>query len=437
MHTSTRSRLGCTAPAARLLLVAASTFATSLHARADIATTPTIDPNVLAAALNPQGLTVTNVTIRSGEANQFGVFSNFEAGTVTIRPGIVLSSGDVSNIGPLAEAKLPDYDPASPPARVNSAMSPSPDGGGTFEFNDYGSHGHIENFGGSYDVASIEVEFDLPSDTQVKFDFLFGTVEYPYWTSSFTDAFLVFLDGTDAANQITYDANGNPVQVGHSFAGLETTADLNTAFASPHGLIHHLTTTTAVLSAGRHTLRFEVGDVNDQVLDSAVFIANLRAEAGTEGTDPTDDTHGSQDCPRITVSPDSTSSCPLGMVSFSADADGHRPFTHQWRKNGVPIDAHENRTADSDTLELENVTGADVGSYDCVISNFCGSATTAAAMFTICFGDFNCDGGVDGGDITAFFAAWEDGDPSADINADGGVDGADVVDFFAHWEGGC
>jgi subtilisin family serine protease len=54
-----------------------------------------------------------------------------------------------------------------------------------------------------------------------------------------------------------------------------------------------------------------------------------------------------------------------------------------------------------------------------------------------CIGDFNQDGGVDGSDVNAFFAAWEAGDASADVNQDGGVDGGDVNEFFAHWEAGC
>jgi subtilisin family serine protease len=54
-----------------------------------------------------------------------------------------------------------------------------------------------------------------------------------------------------------------------------------------------------------------------------------------------------------------------------------------------------------------------------------------------CPADFNQDGGVDGSDVEAFFAAWEAGDSSADLNQDGGVDGSDVDFFFAHWEAGC
>jgi probable HAF family extracellular repeat protein len=54
----------------------------------------------------------------------------------------------------------------------------------------------------------------------------------------------------------------------------------------------------------------------------------------------------------------------------------------------------------------------------------------------LCFADFNSDGGVDGADVTAFFAAWEAGNLHADVNFDGGVDGNDVSTFHERWEAG-
>lgn len=272
---------------AALLLLA---FAGS--AQAVVLTHPTMDTAELAAALRPQGLTITGVTIRNGQPGQFGTYGSFNAPPVTIRNGIVLSSGDVSNLGPCPEASDPGYDPASPPPQVNTQMTPGDETGGTPEFDAYGNiPGNIENFQGSFDVASLEVRFTLDDSYQVQFDFIFGSVEFPFYTSSFTDAFLVFLDGTDPTNQITFDSSGSAVQVGVSFAGLETSADVNTAFSQPHALIHHLTTTTEELDRGEHVLIFQVGDVNDHILDSAVFISHLRAIAtsGNPGTDPSDD----------------------------------------------------------------------------------------------------------------------------------------------------
>lgn len=55
---------------------------------------------------------------------------------------------------------------------------------------------------------------------------------------------------------------------------------------------------------------------------------------------------------------------------------------------------------------------------------------------TLCVGDFNQDGGIDGSDVDAFFAAWSAGDASADVNQDGGIDGSDVDTFFIAWESG-
>lgn len=259
--------------------------------RGGVTTTPTTDPEALASALHPNVLHIVSVSIHNGVAGQFGTFSNFELAPVTIRPGVVLSTGDVTDLGPIPGATDPEYNPASPPPQVNNQMVSDPDTGGTAEFDEYGmAGGNIENFQGSYDVAALRVDFTLDEDSPVKFDFVFGSVEFPFYTSQFTDSFVVFLDGFGPENQVTFDANGSAVQVGSSFAGLETTADQNSAFSNPHALIHHLTTTTERLdNDGPHFLVFEIGDVNDHILDSSVFITNLRAEEGTQGTEPSDD----------------------------------------------------------------------------------------------------------------------------------------------------
>lgn len=54
-----------------------------------------------------------------------------------------------------------------------------------------------------------------------------------------------------------------------------------------------------------------------------------------------------------------------------------------------------------------------------------------------CIGDFDGSGGVDGDDISAFFAAWQAGETSADVDGSGGVDGDDIGVFFDHWQAGC
>lgn len=252
-------------------LIALSSLAAIIDpTSASIIVTPTVSGSALATGLGGTGLTINSVTVTNGGVEQFGTYTNFSAGPVTFADGVVLSTGlAVDTPSPASFDDLPDTPIGS---------------GGTAEFNAYGP-GNIENFNDSNDVARLAVDFTLNSPSAVSFDFIFGSIEHPNFTSSYTDAFLAFLDGT--ANQIVFDSLNNPVQVGVSFASQLTTADQNTAFAEPHGLLQSLTTTTPVLGPGLHTILFEVGDVNDENLDSAVFIANLRAGSGSVGTTPT------------------------------------------------------------------------------------------------------------------------------------------------------
>lgn len=227
-------------------------------ASAALVVTQTTNGSALAAALGGTGLTIDSVSATNGAASQFGTYTGFSQNPVTIGNGVVLSTGLVIETpAPASTANLPS---------TNIGAS------GTTEFDNYGPS-KIVNFISSNDVARLAMTFTLASASAVKFDFIFGSVEYPQYVSNYTDAFLVFLDGN--TNQITYDAFNNPVQVATSFVSQLTTLDVNSAFAGEHGLISGLTTVSPLLSAGQHTLLFEVGDVNDGNLDSAAFIANF------------------------------------------------------------------------------------------------------------------------------------------------------------------
>ncbi len=60
------------------------------------------------------------------------------------------------------------------------------------------------------------------------------------------------------------------------------------------------------------------------------------------------------------------------------------------------------------------------------------------AMCPACAADYDNNGGVDGGDLGAFFADFETGAPCADVDQNGGVDGGDLGFFFQVFEaGGC
>ena len=81
--------------------------------------------------------------------------------------------------------------------------------------------------------------------------------------------------------------------------------------------------------------------------------------------------------------------------------------------------------------------GGDVNSVDEAynVVLYVGNVTPLAPP---CPADYNQDGGVDGGDVEAFFFDWESGSSNADVNFDGGVDGGDLEVFFNAWSnGGC
>jgi hypothetical protein len=236
-----------------------------------ISVTQTTDGPTLAAALGGGGgLTIDSVTTSNGAVGQYGTYTGF----TPVTSGVVMSSGLAA-------------DTTAANHSINNTPSTDTGAPGTAEFDAYGP-GHITNFSSSNDVAVMTVHFTLSAASQVGFNFIFGSIEYPDFTDDFTDAFVAFLDGTGTANQIAFDSSNNAIQVGSSFASALTTGDPNSAFYDPHGLVKLTTFTVGQLSAGSHTLMFEVGDVNDHILDSAVFISNLHAGEGQGGTNPSD-----------------------------------------------------------------------------------------------------------------------------------------------------
>ncbi|MFZ4573870.1 MAG: PQQ-dependent sugar dehydrogenase [Phycisphaerales bacterium] len=54
-----------------------------------------------------------------------------------------------------------------------------------------------------------------------------------------------------------------------------------------------------------------------------------------------------------------------------------------------------------------------------------------------CLADYDDNGGIDGDDVIAFFADWDNGILAADVDGSGGVDGDDVILFFTQWDSGC
>ncbi len=156
---------------------------------------------------------------------------------------------------------------------------------------------------------------------------------------------------------------------------------------------------------------------------------------------------------RITAPPSDASTCPSGGASFAiaatnaseirwSVADAANPDAWSQLVDGpVTLGGDGIGTASgttTTTMQFQNAaTNLRPLRFRASVSGSCGSEDSLPASLTICIGEFNCDGGVDGTDIEAFFVAWQAGDPDADVNADGGVDGGDIEAFFIRWERGC
>jgi hypothetical protein len=158
---------------------------------------------------------------------------------------------------------------------------------------------------------------------------------------------------------------------------------------------------------------------------------------------------------RIQTQPSSAITCLTGNAEFSVLASAASPIRYQWEVDtgnaGSPVwtpiscallalEGSTNTRVDgfaSPTLRLSGVDISTGARFRCRVQTLCGETVSDVATLTVCLGDHNCDGGVDGSDIDAFIRNWTDASPSADVNQDGGVDGADIQPFFTAWESGC
>jgi hypothetical protein len=89
------------------------------------------------------------------------------------------------------------------------------------------------------------------------------------------------------------------------------------------------------------------------------------------------------------------------------------------------------------TLDLASITTQTDLRFRCAVTNGYGTVNSQEGLLRVCPADFNCDGGVDGDDVIAFFDAWDSSSPEGDFNGDEGVDGDDVIAFFARWDANC
>ncbi len=172
-------------------------------------------------------------------------------------------------------------------------------------------------------------------------------------------------------------------------------------------------------------------------------------------------------CVSITSNPPSQAACPAATATLSVVASGSGSLAFQWQRETAPNTWVNTDNGDvsyaGGTITVSGATtsqvqltpntppGAPPLRWRCIVTNACGNVSSNPGTLAMldpsdptctscnpCAADYNSDGGVDGGDVDAFFIDWVQGASCADVNQDGGVDGSDVDTFFVAWSaGGC
>jgi hypothetical protein len=127
--------------------------------------------------------------------------------------------------------------------------------------------------------------------------------------------------------------------------------------------------------------------------------------------------------------------CVLTLMVLSLSGRAHAQLAMEWHT--IDGGGYTNSTAGS--LELGGTIGQpDAGAMGSGSTTLFGGFWAAELAPPPCPADYNQDGGIDGSDVQAFFADWENALPPSDVNQDGGIDGTDVQYFFEVWSaGGC
>jgi len=126
-----------------------------------------------------------------------------------------------------------------------------------------------------------------------------------------------------------------------------------------------------------------ISTVSGALLTDHLKIIGNRAQHGGDKSVPDDFDNASTisgfivtDKPVVTMSPQSVAAVPQDTVVLRAVAAGVPPLLYQWRNGGVPI-----LGAVNPTYGITNITTG--GSYDVVVTNLYGSATSKVSAVTI------------------------------------------------------
>jgi Tol biopolymer transport system component len=159
--------------------------------------------------------------------------------------------------------------------------------------------------------------------------------------------------------------------------------ELGGTLGSPRVYVHDLTTGITML-VSRYDLSHEGTGAAPVMSGNGTTVAFESEDSSMTPNDgnAAQDVYLFQDTPCdppvITTHPSDALNVPIGTtVTFSAMASGTQAF-YQWRKDGMAIP----RAIGIDYV-VEALSVGDAGTYDCVVTNYCGAETSIGAILTL------------------------------------------------------
>ena len=263
------------------------------------------------------GLDVSNATI-SCPSDSYGTFTNGETTCANIPSGVLLSTGNLNNIG--LPAGTQDFSPN---------FSEQMDGNGPF-----GTSCNDPELLSLEPLAQYDcciLEFDVvPTCNTLLIRFVFGSEEYPeYVNSSFNDAFGFFVSGTNPVganynntNVATLPDNVTIVSVDNVSPFTNPAFYINNAGCTNialDGLTTVLTREIEVIPCESYHFKLAIADAGDPIYDSGVFIDFLECVNAIE--------------PILSSTP---SGCLGNDGTATVDlSGGFPPYTIEW--NTIPV----------------------------------------------------------------------------------------------------
>jgi hypothetical protein len=263
------------------------------------------------------GLNVTNATINC-PSNSYGTFTNGQTTCVSIPTGVLLSTGNLNNIG--LPAGIQDFSPN---------FSEQMDGNGPFGTSCNDPQLNSLEPLAQYDCCILEFDV-IPSCDKLLIRFVFGSEEYPEWVSAgYNDAFGFFVTGTNPFGANYNNTNVATLPDNTTIVSIDNVSPFtNPAFyinnvACTNIALDGITTVLVreidVIPCETYHFKLAIADAGDPIYDSGVFIDFLECENAIEPV--------SSSTPAGCVGNDGTAS-----VSLSG---GTPPYTVSW--NTTPV----------------------------------------------------------------------------------------------------